>query len=463
MNKEVLHNFSFEFIDLKGSSDSISRDEEEKKKKKKKKTLSEKIFEQASELSVPEDDTKTVLTEWHRKRECVYGFTGIDQDHSCNELCIDAGYIDIINHTLSLYGCLFGGVHHVCNPAAKSCKNSLINSDSEYICVYSKISTGVVIDSRGFYNAPDKNRMDNDGENDAIVDDVQVVKGSEDEPIDWEMTPVEVEDDDESAPSKDEEFAEKPPEEEEGAEEDSNVDESSMMDCDFDGGSPQSTDRRSKKRTCFQKGNPSVFEEAEHIIKDLIYNTRDRSSINEKREDELKKLAAISVKKYYKECRGAGFRPSISAADEKYASVINRKPLLSILNFDRRRSTYYAHVCTKIWSCIIQSPYWKKNSSIFHFRHHVLGTLYVMKSGDLINSIEGSRVVLARDEYLVKNLPDQNDLCNIIPSKGSSRSYSKSDITKGRNNIKQSLNSMSPEEKDILIDDLAHLACQLSV
>ena len=70
-------------------------------------------------------------------------------------------------------------------------------------------------------------------------------------------------------------------------------------------------------------------------------------------------------------------------------------------------------------------------------------------------------MTLKEDKFLLSNLPDQLDLAKITPSMGSKKPYTKSDITKGRNNMKQSINSLTHEEIEDLIDDLDQLASQL--
>jgi hypothetical protein len=139
---------------------------------------------------------------------------------------------------------------------------------------------------------------------------------------------------------------------------------------------------RIKQRRCFNANEQLLFKSAQSIIFDLLYNNACRARIDHRHVKEMEANAITNVCKYYKNCNKNGTVPVINMVDSIYRHYMNRRLRLKTLKFDGVRIEYYARIAVKIWKFIIKSPFAKftKNESKFHFRSHVLGLIYMMKT-----------------------------------------------------------------------------------
>lgn len=98
-----------------------------------------------------------LIRSWLLKRKNIYSHLAgkFVQDHRCSLECVKLGYIQTIDESSQIYGCLLSGKHHICRPD-KKCVQTIINDDSGYVCLFSQRLTGTVIDPRLFGDIPAK-------------------------------------------------------------------------------------------------------------------------------------------------------------------------------------------------------------------------------------------------------------------------------------------------------------------
>ena len=426
------------------------------------------------------NELRDIITEWHEKRNVKYGVTSLLEGHSCGMDCVKSGNIEVISWPHNLYGCIDSGVHHRCKSNGE-CKNTITNSESVNICLYSNQMIDVVMESRP-YGDPVKNRhesgsgkrkhddIDYDDDEPAFVPTLNSRhktnkklghRSSED--VEFELFCKEFCDDGDSvephsiqkiavpldppvinpsvSPVEGQEANTIPIPDVEGVtitEEEQSATQAPFYGSKYIVGSTPV--KKSKKRKCFSNNNhPSLVIAAKTIIEDLIFNSTTRNQINARIERELNADGLNNARKYVKHCRRAKIRPLQKTIDDIFDHCINKKCLMRIIPMDRAAQTRYAEVCCRLWTEMMKTPYFKDNSSGFHFKEHVMGTLYIMQAG--LQDSTKTADILPQDKFLYEGLPSQSDLKDIKPSLRAHKEYKKSDITQGRNIIKYSINS----------------------
>ena len=129
---------------------------------------------------------------------------------------------------------------------------------------------------------------------------------------------------------------------------------------------------------------------------------------------------------------------------------------------------------------MIKSDYWEKHHSKFHIKNHVLGSLYIMQMNfkiifkqlidddeggeelkeDIINDTNNSyklseTLLFEKDNFLYENLLSPDELKEIKCSANFTWNFTKNDMTRGKKQIKNCLNSISKNEEKInLINEI---------
>lgn len=417
-----------------------------------------------------DEQIEALLNEWHEKRAVVYNRTGILESHKCGTDCFTNLFVERITADFHLYGCIESGNHHLCKTNS-DCELTFTNSESVRLCLYSKGMIDVVIDSNP-YGDPEKNRYGSGVGGDDDREGYDVSKGDGDDYLDDSGTLDDHRYSEQLLPlpfgkllesvlgkesTNDKELS--------GGENDRSREDASCITTSSSSentvamteslnktkrlvdsiisGKRDPNAKRYKRRRCFDCEDPSLIAEANAIIKDLLFNEDVRRRINVAREEELRENGRSKVRKYYKRCKHASIRPTIQTVDWVYEQAINAKRLLRVIPLDKELLSKYARVCTQLWAAMLQSNHFKDNKSGYHFNEHVIGTLYTMQVG--LKDPENKVSILPEDEFLYNNLPPYADLKYIPPSLPSIDDYKKGDVTNGRNNIKNSINSVGFE------------------
>ena len=178
------------------------------------------------------------------------------------------------------------------------------------------------------------------------------------------------------------------------------------------------------------------------VVYDLLYNASERKRIDTKRVFQMKTNAENAVRKYYKRKKRAGVRPTRHEVDRIYRSHTSKRLLLHAPVADTARMTAYVRVIYELWKLIVDTPYCMNNQSRFHIKQHSIGMLYTMQMDFATTETGQHEVLLAGDRFLYENLPHQNDLREWRSCHKKKWTYSKQDVTVGRNNFKKSLGSI---------------------
>lgn len=358
---------------------------------------------QDRQLPTGEERKKTpaeaLVQNWLERRTQIYGKTGLDSFHICTyDTCVQNEYIQEIDKDMRLYGCVVGGAYHFCEVNTASCPNTMLHTDGTIMCVFSGFSIGVLLDNR-LYGKPET------GMN--MYNEEQVERSREQDPGNYVLEDW--------------------------------VDSSEKR-------------RRKKRRKCVTNFNPSsVKHDVRLIVLDLLYNKKERVRIDQKRVDEMRESGDNAVRKYYKKCKREHIMPLKHRVETIFSNHMNTKRRLKPLQVDVKRINCYTEVIANLWKIIIETEYCKNNSSKFHLRQHVIGTLYVMQMPFFFEG-DTRRRLLPGDNFLYRELPHQNDLKEWQSSYEEKKgTYAKKDVTKGRNNLKDALNSIVDDEKRLSV------------
>jgi hypothetical protein len=197
-----------------------------------------------------------------------------------------------------------------------------------------------------------------------------------------------------------------------------------------------------KPRREFSNNNKHLIPDAAYIINALLFDQKSRVELNKKKEFAHRRDAKMAVQAYYKNCSKGDdpVRPCLLTADNIFAQHYNTHILLNVLRSDPDNTQKYSELILRLWNIIIKTKYFDEKHSTFHFKKHVMGTLYFLKIGyttDVIHDDKTQRFVLIEnDSFLASNLPHENDLQALTND-----TYQKKDITDGRNILKLSLQS----------------------
>jgi hypothetical protein len=182
-----------------------------------------------------------------------------------------------------------------------------------------------------------------------------------------------------------------------------------------------------------------ITSKIQNIVTDLLYNENERNRIDTFRKKELEILCRKTIYQYYKQSKKEYIRPNYWKSMEIIEQQSIKKQRLINIPYESNRVLFYTQIIQTLWSIIHQSIFYKEKKTKLNARQHVLGALYILNSPTKEEDIGYS---INCDDYLYRYLPSQNDLKDWNGGK-----YDKSDITKGRNNIKSSIASFSKDEK----------------
>jgi hypothetical protein len=400
----------------------------------------EKLSDELMKLINGRQDLETrsneeLINSWIEMRKKVFGKYSVDSGHYCTfSECVKNDKIQTISEERRIYGCIESGIYHICKADIVSCRFKTLNHDGTYTCNLSGIGVGVLIEDH-LYGKPDTGKEELSPIHEFTTEQKSISKfmirnGIEDIENDGNR---DNEGDSAYSSDSDNEFNikikfginDKKPR--------SNKNEEFIR---------TKTTRRNKRRFCFDNGDTSkISSEAEVIICDLLYNKSERSRIDSIRVNEMTSLAEETIRKVYKSFRKGKVR-SMIYIDDIYDNAMNSKRRLLPIDYDRERVIYYVSIIVLFWNIIMRSPYCKKNSSKFHIRNHILGVLYMIQFKFTMEINGKEEVIMQQDKYLYNALPSTSDLVEINSQKGK---YTKNDLTKGINNIKKSISSISCE------------------
>lgn len=439
-----------------------------------KKKLNEISWKESSELL---KDAKTekklllidVIKDWNTRRSVIFGCDSIIPDHRCDMRCMKDHSIEKLTEIDNLYGCIDSGAYHLCG-ANSECKLTFTNLDSAIVCIFSKKTIEQTIDF-SFYGNSDHNK--DSGQTEECEEGYVVSKNDDNDNADFEQ-----EEQDQigiissgildpttfGSIEEEIEFILGTQEEETNnsmvIEDKEKIQDNKRTIGIKDKGFMKTLKRekRSKKRKCFNVEDPILMISAKSVIEDLLFNNKIRSELNEQKEQKHKSTAISSVRKYYKTCKRLKVFPFLWKVDETYAHEIDRKVLLRIIPYKedmKQLVLKYSKMCCKLWYWIIKTPFFGKGKSGFHFKQHVMGSLYIMREGLMDHS--NKYTILPKETFLAENLPSHQDLSETSPYIKIMKDYKKSIITNGKNVIRSSLNSASESMCKSIADEIASI------
>jgi len=169
---------------------------------------------------------------------------------------------------------------------------------------------------------------------------------------------------------------------------------------------PAAADEEELPLALVKKKKPKKYrnyeEDARSIINKLLYSN-ERKHINDDKRDILIGKRNSVIRNYYEERKGKEFPILVDVLGIK-ASFDMEPPHMKILKEAPERIAYYVSVIMQTWNIVLDSPWAKSNPGV-RFEPHVLGVLYTMRKGLIIDNAE----YIPADKYLL-NLPVRIDL-----------------------------------------------------
>ena len=414
-----------------------------------------------------------IIKDWNTRRSVMYGCNEIIPDHRCDMKCIKEHSIEQLPEINNLYGCIDSGTYHLCG-ANSDCKYTFTNLDSAIVCLFSKKTIEQTIDF-SFYGNSDHNK--DSGQTEECEEGYAVGKNDDNDNGDLEQDEQDqigiipsgilsstayssIEEIEEEL-----EFIMSNQQEEEETNNSLVIEDKEKIQGKRTIGIKDKRfmktlkrEKRSKKRKCFNIEDPSLMNSAKSVIEDLLFNNKIRSELNEQKEEKHRSNAISSVRKYYKTCKRLKSYPLLWKVDETYAHEIDRKVLLRIIPYKddmKQLVLKYSAMCCKLWHWIIKTPFFNKGKSGFHFKQHVMGSLYIMREG--LMDHENKYTILPKETFLAENLPSHQDLSETSPYIKIMKDYKKSIITNGKNVIRSSLNSANESMCKTIAEEIASI------
>ncbi len=405
---------------------------------------------------------KDVVESWMHTREHIYGFEGVDDNHICTVRgCIETKSIEMVHRSLMLYGCVVSGVYHMCAGTTDSCRNVTLGGDGMYTCTFSGVSLGPKIERR-IYGKPKTNMAHFSEEAEPTQDELDIQESIERSLRSVGGTEIVESGSDKGAtaaagggrrtariaslgPVPDTQSVHEPEE---------------FVLVDTSSHSSGAARRANKRRRCFSAASMAASQsDITAVVYDLLYNASERRRIDSKRVSEMKVSSANAIRKFYKRKKRAGTRPMRHEVERIRRTQQNKKMRLRPVEHDSARTAIYVRIIYDLWKLIIETPYCTNNWSKFHIKQHAIGMLYMLQMDFATTESGVSDVLLNADGFLYEHLPHQSDLREWRSCHKKNWTYSKQDVTVGRNNFKKSLSSIQNQEtKQRAFDELRRIA-----
>ncbi len=386
----------------------------------------------------------------------------VDPHHRCQ---IRACKFDTIDIKQNIYGCLTSGVTHVCEPQKRRCEHTFISNSWDYTCIFSGATNERYIEESLF--GKDSHQMKGkmiDFEHDMtdITIDHAFDDYGEDDEVSSESneqwlqrllnnteTPKAV-----AIPVKHSKPRQLTSEIKVNSSEDlsmENVQEffnEVRVNLEIINGSYSQRlgIRMSRQLEQRRIGLRTLSTRVDTVITDLLFNIKERTRINKELDTTSRKHAIDAVKKYYKNCLQQNIRPFLQTADDIFDH--NRKEtarslLISPKLVSESHKFILKQIILKLWFVVFNvDPISRQQKRLF-IKDHAIAVLHAMRTG-LSLDIEQDKHVLLEVDVEVERLFPHASLLDSIESVGTEQwSYEKNDITTGRKNLINALQTLA--------------------
>jgi hypothetical protein len=352
---------------------------------------------------------------YNETNEPIIGINNIK--HKCTIDCTE--YIITIDSKLNIYACALSGEVHKCN--GNNCKKTILTNKGMYVCIYSGKEVEKYLTRHIYGKWSDK--MDNT-HNDSFE--------NEDEPIieDYNIDIYNFANNDNNVKIINNSLNEK-----------------------------KSTDvkKRKRKHKTNKKNRISnhihlldsnlekydekkLIDNCKKLLNDILWNkterlTHIRNSIIQQKNKFLNKIG-----RYLNHCYNQNLIINTIDISTIFSNIFIPE-YINIIDYDDNMANIYSNICTKLWLFIINSKYYKENTNKFNWYKHIIGSLFLLKSGySIIQNDNITRIELVKpDPYLQKYLIPENSMKLL---NNNHIIYKKGDITCGINNIKSTISNL---------------------
>src|SRR3989304_772319 len=380
-----------------------------------------------------------IIIDWHKYRKNTWGFDKIDKNHMCTlQSCKkDSHNIRLIDRQHNIYGCIVSGTVHVCS--GRSCNNCVLNSDVSYVCIFSGRVLSQHIQSKMYGEAQDI-RFYSSRENNDIDDDKSTYNGLE------RMMEIPLKEEEEEEEKKQQQLLTK------------RKPKQNVMPIEIiwpNQDTIQNEKKYKKKKKLeddLQKSNVKTEKLIYNIINDILCNDNLRVKLAKQTVVNRTKVASDKTIKHFKKVRKKqNILVSIFDIDNFWDQHMSKKKNVDLTKSSQGQICFYVKTCIEFWKLIVTSPYYEQKQSKIHLKDHIIGCLYLMREGykiQLDNSCGKREItIFEKDPWLDQKLL-QHCYLKLTPREKGIHTYQKKNITKGRNNIKQCINSFPDSEKE---------------
>ncbi len=340
-------------------------------------------------------EVDALVRRWRDRRARMYGLANVDLGHRCSYPgCVETGCIETVDEKRGLYGCILGGTYHVCKADTETCKLTTISEDG-FVCSFSGAHLSAMIAENLYGRAKTS---------------------------DCGYT---------------------------------------LSDADDEGERTNELGRAGNFRSSDGpvRPNRSTFapqnlqQDIDVVVADLLFNADERSRVDKLRTEQLSSGTAETVVKYYRRKRREREMPEIQELDALRFAASNKRMRTVPVRHDGPLRSYYTGLLTLFWHAMQRTRFFEENRSQFHPKQHAIGALYTLQTRLCVGDAETRvREIVGADGFLAGALPNRNDLSLWQSCHPKRWSYNKSDVTKGRNNMKRCLNELLSDEanRDLL-------------
>lgn len=373
------------------------------------------VAEQSAPRDLSHPEIQEKVERWRKGRRLVLtNNSHVNPSHCCTKVrCLDGGLIDVIDRNERLFGCLASGRAHLCM-GDDSCYAQYTDVSGMRTCILSSLEIGPFRDSSVYSRKPDTGKDDQECNSDYYEE-------PDDDDLDQE-DPVDMLDEETR------EFAAGM--EQEGGHETRLEKKLRLLTNRAQARErPQEKKKKEFNMTLVKK----LSDDARTIIGHILFTPSVRRKLNDEREAEGKRLGREALDKYYKECCTNRTIPYAHVANQRYQKALNSVfMLLETAETPMGCADRWVETIVCLWRAMSYTPYFQRNHSNFHFKQHVIATLYMMKNGLSFDAYK----LLPPSRDLQLCLPHKTDLHLFTPAHYTkAQQYTKSAATQGTKNI----------------------------
>lgn len=203
------------------------------------------------------------------------------------------------------------------------------------------------------------------------------------------------------------------------------------------------------KKRKYKKSIPDkdIQSKADNIITKLLFSS-ERTNYNKRVKQKYVKKSIEEKKLYLEKCYLEHQYPLLPILIQIDTFYLNRKPPLVEFEYNEITKKHYSDIILQTWNRV--KPFILKKNININLESIILGIIYMMRNGCVVNEIE----ILPNDPFLLHHLPIINNL--------GCMGFDKKKVTKGENLLRKAFEKGMADGEDMSIE-IHKLSAQLVI